>query len=235
MVSQIPISRFIFISGLFLLSFKSNAQVQFACFAGGQATSARYLVNDSKQPAQYKPGTMGGVAVKVEFDNQLYFFPSVYYSLKGYKVKLNNPAFPPSELAKSNDVTVHTIEVAPLLHFDFNKKPAHFFVRFGPSVDYGYYGRESVGIVDSSGARSTVYRPMVFEFTEYGRFTAQANLHFGYETGKGLMMFAYYERGFGSMNNHDGGPKIFHRIIGLSAGWLFGKNPLVMDASRNKK
>ena len=70
---------------------------------------------------------------------------------------------------------------------------------------------------------------MRFAFTEYGRFTAQANLHFGYETGKGLMVFAFYQHGFGSMNNHDGGPKIFHRVIGISAGWLFGRNPLVMD------
>jgi hypothetical protein len=232
MVCSIPISRFCIILCLFSLSFKSNAQVQFACFAGLQATSAHYLVNDTKQPTQFKPGTMGGVAVKVEFDNQLYFFPSVYYSLKGYKVTLNTPAFPPSELAKSNDVTVHTVEVAPLLQYDFNKKPAHFFVRFGPSVDYGYYGRESVGSVDSSGIRSTVYRPMVFDFTEYGHFTAQANLHFGYETGKGLMMFAFYEHGFGSMNNHDGGPKIFHRIIGLSAGWLFGKNPIAVNTKK---
>ena len=226
--------KFLILPSVILFSLTINAQVQFACFAGGQATSARYLVNGAKQPAQYKPGTMGGVAVKVEFDNQLYFYPSVYYSLKGYKVTLNNPAFPPSELAKSNDVTVHTIEVAPMFHYDFNKKPAHFFVRFGPAVDYGYYGMESVD-TGAAGVKATVYRPMVFAFTEYGRFTAQANLHFGYETGKGLMVFAFYERGFGSMNNHDGGPKIFHRIVGLSIGWLFGRNPLVMDTNPIKK
>ncbi|HWI92625.1 MAG TPA: outer membrane beta-barrel protein [Flavisolibacter sp.] len=229
MVLQAIRTRVFTILCIFILSFETNAQVQFACFAGGQATSARYLVDGAKQPNRYKPGTMGGVAVKVEFDNQLYFFPAVFYNLKGYKVTLNHPAFPPSELAKGVDLTVHTIEVAPLLHFDFNKKASHFFVRFGPSVDYGYYGTESVDTVSSSGARATVYRRMRFDFTEYGHFTAQANLHFGYETGKGLMMFAFYQRGFGSMNNHDGGPKIFHRIIGISAGWLFGRNPLVTD------
>jgi len=211
------------------LSISSTAQVQFALFAGGQATSARYNVTEIKQPTKYKFGTMGGVAVKVEFDNQLYFFPSVFYSLKGYHVQLNNPAFPPTEFATSNDVIVHTVEVAPLLHYDFNKKLSHFFVRFGPSVDYGYYGSETFNTEDVSGKRSRIYRRMVFDFTEYGHFTAQANLHFGYETGKGLMMFAYYQRGFGSMNNHDGGPKIFHRILGLSVGWLFGHNPLVKN------
>jgi hypothetical protein len=217
---------------ILFFSFQANAQVQFACFAGGQATSARYLVNGIKQPNRYKPGTMAGVAAKVEFDNQFYFYPSVYYMLKGYKVILNNPAFPPSELATGVDVTVHTIEVAPLFQIDFNKKIAHLFVRFGASVDFAYYGKESVDTMSASGVKGKVYRPMVFAFTEYGRFTAQANLHFGYETGKGLMLFAFYERGFGSMNNHDDGPKIFHRIIGLSVGWLFGKNPIAGDAKK---
>jgi hypothetical protein len=232
MVLQAARTKALIIICVSFFTLKSNAQVQFAGFAGLQATSARYLVNGIKQPNKYKPGTMGGIAVKVEFDNQLYFFPAVFYNLKGYKVTLNNPAFPPSELAKAVDVTVHTIEVAPLLHFDFNKKPSHLFVRFGPSVDYAYYGSESVDTVNAWGVKATVYRRMRFDFTEYGHFTAQANVHFGYETGKGLMVFAFYQRGFGSMNNHDGGPKIFHRIIGLSAGWLFGKNPIAVNSKK---
>ncbi|HTM93196.1 MAG TPA: outer membrane beta-barrel protein [Flavisolibacter sp.] len=222
-------SRFFIFLGIILFSLTTHAQVQFSLFGGGQATSARYLVKDIKQPTQFKYGTMGGLAVKVEFDNQLYFFPAIFYSLKGYKVTLNNSAFPPTELAKNNDLWVHTIEVAPLFHFDFNKKAAHLFVRFGPSVDYGYYGNEIFDTVSGPGTGGRVYRRMRFDFTEYGRFTAQANLHFGYETGKGLMAFAFYQRGFGSMNNHDGGPKIFHRTLGVSVGWLFGRNPLVKE------
>lgn len=229
MVLQAIRTKVLIILCISIFSLKANAQVQFACYAGVQATSAHYLVSDTKQPNKYKPGTMAGVAAKVEFDNQLYFYPSVFYSLKGYKVTLNNPAFPPGEQAKSVDVTVHTIEAAPLLQYDFNKKAAHFFLRLGPSVDAIFRGWESVDTSHISGQRATVYRPMVFAFTDYGRFTAQANLHFGYETGKGLMFFAYYQYGIGSMNNHDDGPKIFHRILGVSLGWLFGKNPLVMD------
>jgi hypothetical protein len=222
-------SRFFTSLVILFLSFNSQAQVQFAVFSGVQATSARYLVRDIKQPTQFKYGTMGGVAAKVEFDNQLYFFPSVFYSLKGYKVTLKDAAFPPTEYAINNNLWVHTVEVAPLFHFALNKKLAQLFVRFGPSVDYGYFGREIFDAENSSGVKEHVYRPMKFAFTEYGRFTAQANLHLGYETGKGLMAFAYYQRGFGSMNNHDGGPKIFHRILGVSIGWLFGDNPLVKD------
>ena len=222
-------SRLLLFLAVVLLSVKSEAQVQFAYYAGVQATSALYKVADVKQPTQFKPGFMAGMSAKVEFDNQLYFFPSVFYNLKGYKVTLNNPAFPPTEYALNNNVTVHTVEFAPLLHYDFNKELAHFFVRFGPSVDVAISGHEAFDTSGSSGKIARVSRPMNFAFTEYGRFTAQANLHFGYETGKGLYVYAYYQHGFGSMNNHDGGPLIFHRIVGLSLGWLFGKNPLVMD------
>ena len=126
MILQATRIKFIVVLCFFLLALKINAQVQFSCFAGLQATSARYLVNGIKQPNKYKPGTMAGVAAKVEFDNQLYFYPSVFYSLKGYKVTLNNPAYPPSELAKSVDATIHTIEVAPLFQYDFNRKASHF-------------------------------------------------------------------------------------------------------------
>lgn len=212
-----------------LFTLSSHAQVQFAFFAGPQATSARYKVDAIRQPTSYKYGYMGGVAVKAEFDNQLYFFPSVYYSLKGYKVTLNNPAFPPTEYAKNNNVSLHTLAIAPLFHYDFNKKAAHFFARFGPSVDFAISGREKFDTVSTTGQTASIDRPMVFSYTDYGRYTAQAILHFGYENGRGLMVFAFYERGFGSLNNADDGPKIFHRILGISAGWLFGRNPLVMD------
>jgi hypothetical protein len=212
------------------MSLKSSAQVQFAYYVGAQATSALYKVNGVKQPTQYKSGYMGGMAAKVEFDNQLYFFPTVFYSMKGYKVTLNMPSTPPSEHAINNDVTVHAIEFAPLFQYDFNRKISHLFVRFGPSVDAIFSGHEKFDARDSIGGKTeTIERPMKFAFSEYGRFTTQANLHFGYETGRGLTVFAFYQHGFGSLNNHDGGPKIFHRVVGLSMGWLFGHNPLVMD------
>lgn len=220
---------------VFLISLNTHAQVQFAFFAGPQITSANYLVNDVKQPAQYKHGWMGGVAAKVEFDNQLYFFPSVYYSLKGYKVILNSPAFPPTEFASNNNTTIHTIEIAPLLHYDFNKKEQHFFIRLGPAVDFAVQGTEKFDTIGVSGIKANVKRSMVFSFTEYGRYTAQAIIHFGYETKNHLMVFAFYEYGFGSMNNADYGPKIFHRIAGVSLGWLFGRNPLVFDTRPIRK
>jgi hypothetical protein len=64
---------------------------------------------------------------------------------------------------------------------------------------------------------------MKFAFTDYGRFSAQANLHFGYETGHRFMFWAFYNHGIGNMNNADDGPTILHRIGGISFGYLLGK------------
>jgi hypothetical protein len=202
-------------------SFICLAQVQLAFFAGPQATSAHYMVGENKQPAEFKYGLMGGAAAKVVFDNQFYFFPSIYYSLKGYKVTLKDPSFPPTELANNNNTTIHTIEIAPLFQIDFNKNPAHPFVRFGPAVDYAFAGREKFDTTSSTGGVGTIDRAMLFSFGDYGHFTAQAVVHLGYETGKGLMFFAFYEHGIGSLNNADNGPRILHRIAGVSVGWLF--------------
>jgi hypothetical protein len=64
---------------------------------------------------------------------------------------------------------------------------------------------------------------MVFSFGDYGRISASANLHVGYQAKQGLMVFAFYNLGIGSMNNADNGPRILHRIGGLAVGWLLGK------------
>ena len=109
-------------------SFHANAQVKIAAFAGPQATSAHYSINGQNQDTKFKMGVMAGLGLKVPFEGRLYFFPAVYYSLKGYKVTLALPAYPPTELAKNNNTTIHTMEIAPLFQVDLSKKPDHFFV-----------------------------------------------------------------------------------------------------------
>jgi hypothetical protein len=200
----------------------SHAQVKFALIAGPQMTSARYTVNGIRQSTGFKPGVMAGLALKVPFDTHLYFFPSVYYSLKGYKVTLKTPSFPPTQLAINNNTTIHTFEVAPLFQVDLSGKPTHMFIRFGPSVDFAMAGREKFDTLDASGVPGKVNRSMVFSFTDYGRYTASAHVHVGYET-PGLMVYAFYEHGIGSLNNADYGPHILHRIFGITAGWFFAE------------
>src|SRR5215204_688073 len=181
----------------------SFSQVRVAFFGGPQMTTAKYKINDEKQPTDFKPGFQLGATLKAPFDNQLYFGPAIYYSMKGYKVTLSSPSFPPSEKAINNETTIHTIEVAPLLHLDFNTQPSHFFIKFGPAIDFALSGKEKF---DTIGGAGSVERSMKFAFTEYGRVTAQAILHFGFESEKGYTVFAHYAEGLGSLNNADNGP-----------------------------
>ena len=206
-------------------------QHTFGIFGGPQMTSAKYKVREVKQPTDFVPGLQAGITVKIPFENNLYFSPSLYYSHKGYKVKLNAPALPPDSLAINNKTSLHTIEFAPLLHFDFSNRPSHFFVKLGPAIDFAISGKEEFDTKE--GKR--VNRKMRFSVTNYyGPFTAQGILHFGYESERGLVVFAHYAEGMGSLNNTDGGPDIKHRVAGISLGWYFNKSHPVMD-TRVKK
>jgi hypothetical protein len=201
------------------------SQNTFGVFAGPQITTAKYKIQDEKQPVQFQAGLQLGATIKVPFENNLYFAPALYYSKKGYKVRFNKPAFPPDSLALNNETVLHTMEIAPMLHYDFGKKPGHFFLKLGPAIDIAFSGKEKFKTTEGK----LIDRSMKFSFGDYGRFTAQAILHFGYETPKGLIVFAHYGEGLGSLNNADGGPRIKHRIAGLSLGWYFSKNPNVID------
>src|SRR5215218_5458213 len=159
---------------IILFSTPGLSQVTYGIFGGPQLTSAKYKVEDVHQPTEFKLGAQLGATMKIPFDNRLYFGPAVYYSMKGYKVKLNKPSFPPAEAAINNEVTLHTLELAPLLHLDFSNQPNHFFVKFGPAIDIAFSGKEKF---DTLGGTSPIERPMHFAFTEYGRFTAQAIVH----------------------------------------------------------
>jgi hypothetical protein len=218
------------LTGLLLaISFSASAQVQMTVFGGPQITSARYSVGDTIQPTQYKTGFMFGAGAKVVFDKGFYFFPAIYYSMKGYKVTLHNPSFPPTELALDNNTTIHTIEIAPLFQIDLSSNTSHFFLRFGPSVDFAFLGREHF---DTAMNAPAINRNMKFDFTEYGHFTASANIHIGYESNNGIMVFAQYAYGIGNLNNADGGPRILNRVFGISVGWLFDK---IKDKGRYRK
>ena len=214
--------RFLLLLLILLIQFVSYSQVKFVALAGPQITSARYVINDAKQPTSFKAGVMAGVGLKVPFEGSLYFFPTVYYSLKGYKVSFNQPSYPPTQVALNNNTTIHTIEIAPLFQVDLSSTPSHFFTRFGFSVDFAMAGREKFDTLNTSGT-GTMDRKMLFAYTDYGRYTASANLHFGYETSNGLMLYASYTHGIGSLNNADYGPTILHRIIGVTAGWYFAE------------
>lgn len=198
-----------------ILALQGNSQVRTYLFAGPQFSSASYKVGDEKQKASFKPGFQAGVGLKVPFDNQLYFAPTVFYSLKGYKVTLDNGAFPPDTSAINNNVSVHAVEIGFLLHLELSKSTNHLFLRAGPSLDFALVGREKF---DKRNGGGSVNRPMKFGFGDYGRYLASGIVQFGYETPRYYIM-AQYHGTLGSISNADDGPKIKHRVMGLSAGF----------------
>jgi hypothetical protein len=206
------------------------AQTKFGIFAGPQATNVSYKISDKKQPSDYKYGLQAGATIKIPFENRLYFSPSLYYSLKGYKVTLNEPSFPPSSLAINNETQIHTIEIAPLFHIDFSARPSHLFVKFGPAIDVAISGKEKFEEIDGD----IVNQKMKFSFVDYGRITASTIVHLGYEAKNGLFIYGHYAHGIGSMNNADNGPRILHRVFGISIGKYFWRYPNFID-TRNRE
>ncbi|MCZ2460074.1 MAG: PorT family protein [Chitinophagales bacterium] len=189
-----------------------QSQVKIGLFAGPQATTARYIVEDNKQSVSNKYGFQLGVNSKIAFDNNLYFAPQVFYSLKGYKATLANHSYPPDATAVDNNITIHTLELAALLQVDLSKQPNHFFLRGGPSLDFQLFGREKFHLLNGD----YVSRQMKYGFQEYGHYAANAIAQFGYETASGFTVFANYGFGLTNISNVDGGPNIRHRVLGLS-------------------
>jgi len=215
-------------TGLFvigLLGFLgARGQAEFGIFAGPQITSAHYTTPEinlgkTKQETEMKFGFQAGGTMRVQFENNVYFSPAVFYSMKGYKVNFTRISNPPDSSAVNNDVTVHTFELAPMIQFNFSSEPGHFFIKAGPSIDLQLFGKEKF---DKSGG-GTVSRNMKFSFADYGYIGANLLLHLGYETESGLIIFAHYGHGIGSIVNKDNGPRIVHRAAGLSIGKYFSR------------
>jgi hypothetical protein len=204
-----------FLSVLVFLAFVCSAQeAKWGIFGGPQISSARYTINGDKQQTSAKYGFQLGTNWKVPFENKLYFSPAIFYSLKGYKVELTQMSIPPDSLAIDNNTTIHTLEFAALLQYDFNTQPNHFFVKLGPSLDAQIAGKEKFTRSD----RTTVEQKMNFDFTEYGYFGANILVLLGYETKSGFQYSIQYTHGIGSINNADKGPAIWHRALGISLG-----------------
>ena len=203
-----------------LLTLSVNSQVQFGVFAGPQVTDVRYTINEKRQESSIKIGVNAGLQIKVPFENKLSFAPSIMYNLRGYKVdKFVGFAFPPDSTATDVNTSFHTIELAFLLQHDFNLEPGHFFIRFGPSLDFALFGNEKFNTVNNT----TVDRKMKFSFSDYGHYLASAIIQFGYEANNGIFVYGHYNYGLTTMNNWDYGPGIGNRAAGISIGKYFKK------------
>lgn len=200
------------------------AQPEFGVIAGGQSTWASYSTPEinlgkTKQKTDMKFGFQAGAIARMQFEGKLYFAPAVFYSMKGYNVTLTRPSLPPDSFAIDNDVTLHTFEIAPLLQYNFSESDGHFFIKAGPSIDVQLFGKEKFN--RSNGG--PVSRNMKFSYGDYGRFGANLLLHLGYETSSGLIIYAHYTHGVGSIVNTENGANVKHRAAGITIGKFFGK------------
>lgn len=211
--------KILFSAIVLLLSTSVNSQVQFGVFAGPQVTGVHYVIEDKKQESSLKVGVNAGVQMKVPFEGRLSFAPSIMYNMRGYKVKFDRPVFPPDPSAVDNNTTFHTIELGFLLQHDFNLNADHYFIRFGPSLDFPLFGNEKF----NTNTGSKVDRAMKFSFADYGHYLASAIAQFGYEKDNGLFFYAYYNFSLTSMNNADNGPIISNRAAGITIGKYFKK------------
>ena len=209
----------ILLSVLIAINLICNAQSRFDIFAGPQTTFAKYTIEGARQSVRHKQGFQAGFGWKIPFENQLFFAPAGFYSLKGYKVEFNRFSYPPDTAATDNNTTIHTFELALMLQFDLSNKPSHFFLKSGISLDGQLSGKEKFNLKPTG----FVSRRMVYSFGEYGYIVGNLLVHFGYETKSGFMIFGQYSHGISNISNADGGPQIQHRAFGISVGQYFWK------------
>lgn len=224
-------NKIFFLSFTLLFSLIANSQLDVGIFAGPQATGARYTILNQKQKNEVKYGFQAGVGFKTQFENNLYFSPAAFYSMKGYKVAFTQFVYPPDITAINNNTTIHTFELAALLQYDFSSLPSHFFIKAGPSLDFHLFGKETYDQISGG----TVSRNMKFSSQgDYGHYSANMLGQFGYESGSGFMIFLQYTHGMASTSNEDKGPKIRHRAFGLSIGKYLNRKKIVID-TRNRE
>ena len=191
------------------------SQSQLGILGGVHASSALYAIKNVKQPTDFKFGFHLGVDYKIPFENRLTFVPTLSYSMMGYKATFNQPSYPPDLLAKDNDTRMHEIDVDALLQYDITKKSDHFFLRAGPSFNFILSGHEKYNL--STG--ETIDRNMKFSVTSgYGRYLAGIVAQVGYETSRGITIYAQYMQQLMSMNNELEGPSIRNRMVGITVG-----------------
>ena len=215
---------------LFCFNSQLSGQSQFGIFGGPQVTTARYKIGSNEQSTSSKYGFQVGAGWKIAFDNQLYFAPAVAYSMKGYKVKLDEPSFPPHPQAVNNDMRLHTLELAALLQYDLGKSANHFFIKAGPTLDFQLKGKEKFELTN----KDVIEKNVTFDFGAYGRYAASFLFQLGYETRSGFYVFGQYTHGVGSINNADHGPRILHRGFGISIGQYLSKKIATSPSSGHR-
>ncbi len=209
-----PLMKKLVILPFLLFATYLTAQVKIGIVGGVLQNSADYRISNVKQEVSNKYGFLLGATAKVPFEGIFFFSPSAQYTLKGFKASFDRISRIPDSAAIANNVTLHTLELAPLFQFDFSKKPSHFFIKTGPYLDIYLLAKEKF----TKGSGEQVSRNMPFSFTEYGRFGGGLQIMLGYEMKNNFFIQGLFNYGLGSMVNSDYGPGIRNRNFGLLLG-----------------
>ncbi len=192
---------------------------------GVQSPGARYELLHQPQPIQRFLGFQAGAQLKVPFDVNLYFVPSIRYNLRGYDVRLEIPNVQPNPDAIQNSIRLHNLETAFLLQFDFGSNPNHVFFRGGPSLETHLSGKENY--MKSNGEQ--VNQPVSFARGDYGRYSMNLLSEVGLETRSGWFAYGFYTYGATSISNRDYGPSIKLRSFGISLGKYLNGKKIILD------
>lgn len=148
---------------------------------GVQFPGARYEILHQPQPIDRFLGFQAGAQLKVPFDVNLYFVPSLRYHYRGYDVTLEIPNGQPHFDAIQNSIRLQNIETAFLLQFDLGNNPTHLYLRGGPSLETHLSGTEHY--LKSNG--ELVKQHVSFARGEYGRYSMNLLAEAGLETRSG--------------------------------------------------
>jgi hypothetical protein len=204
--------NFFFISICIFIVNILKAQTNIGFKAGYNYTTARVYVESSKQNSQYKSGYGFGIMFKAPFDGVLHFSPYMAYNRKGYKY------FPAGDI-KEIENTIHYIDIAPGVSFDFPlQQNKVFVVGFSPVLSFAISGKEKNQLPNSS----VVTKNMKFNFSNYSLVDIGFNGSIGYRFNNKFLIESSCLYGVANIENNDfKNRKISNLMFNFSIGYYY--------------
>lgn len=190
-----------------------QAQTNIGLKAGYNYSTARVYTKSIKQSNHYKSGYSFGIMFKAPFDGVLHFSPCISYNRRGYEY------LPSAGNVQEIQNTIHYIDIAPGISFDFpTQSSAAFILGFSPVLSFAISGEEKNFFQNDS----VVTKKMIFNFTNYGLIDIGFNGSIGYRFNRKFLIEASCFLGAANIeNNVVRKRKINNRMFNFSMGYYF--------------
>lgn len=184
------------------------AQVKFGVVAGPQFSSQTYKINGDKETSDLLTGLRAGVTVDLPLADEFFIQPSLLYSGKGGKEKINNLTL---------KERIHYLQLPINFMFKPEVGAGNLYLGAGPYFAMGLGGK-SEAVIGGSVVSSDI------DWDDYRkRFDAGANLQFGYELPMGFNFGLYADLGLVNIRqNGDSDNSRRNTSFGVTAGYKFG-------------